>query len=440
MQSLLPALIISGLLGCLSIVTLSAEPTRSAIGGNDQDPLNLLGDILERRTRTEREALLPVSPLKPVHESLDGFQASLYKATHFKWGLTVNHLFQGMSDSVPTTDPDTGNTEQTDRWGTTTDVDLVTSWELFNVGQANMGQIVFHLEGRWDYGTTGPQDLGFSNLASAIGTGNAFSKYVPAFLIRNFYWEQGSEEAGWAFRAGKITPDAILATSQHITPVTTFLPNAGTGLFSSGYPDSGLGMVGMWYVNDRLRLLGLVSDSNGNRVDWGDIEKSDLYKAFEVQYKVCPNAKRAGFSKFTIWHSDGTYDGAPINASSGQDGWGMTLKHEQDLTADGRGVGVFRWGRSWDESAFYKQQAAAHFLLYDPGLIGTIKNDLVGTAFNWVKANDDVRDEYNWEIFYRFPFFPGLDTTVSYQSVWDPAFNTEFDHAHVVSLRLRTTF
>ena len=47
---------------------------------------------------------------------------------------------------------------------------------------------------------------------------------------------------------------------------------------------------------------------------------------------------------------------------------------------------------------------------------------------------------YNLEVFYRFPIFPGVDTTLSYQSVFDPALNTEFDHAHVFSLRLRTVF
>ena len=44
------------------------------------------------------------------------------------------------------------------------------------------GQLYAHLEGRWDYGTTGPQNLGFVNLGSQIGTGNAFSGYYPSFL------------------------------------------------------------------------------------------------------------------------------------------------------------------------------------------------------------------------------------------------------------------
>ncbi len=96
---------------------------------------------------------------------------------------------------------------------------------------------------------------------------------------------------------------------------------------------------------------------------------------------------------------------------------------------------------SYDGSAFYDQQAGAHFLLYDPHWIGHIRNDVVGTAFNWVQPTvTGDRNEYNVELFYRFPFFPGVDMTFSYQSVINPVLAPEIDYAAVFSLRLRTTF
>lgn len=65
----------------------------------------------------------------------------------------------------------------------------------------------------------------------------------------------------------------------------------------------------------------------------------------------------------------------------------------------------------------------------------------VGVAFNWARTPiSGTRDEYHIEVFYRFPLFPEVDTTFSYQSVWDPAFGVGVDHAHVLSVRLRTTF
>jgi len=70
-----------------------------------------------------------------------------------------------------------------------------------------------------------------------------------------------------------------------------------------------------------------------------------------------------------------------------------------------------------------------------------IKNDLFGIAFNWVESVvAGSRDEYNFETFYRFPIFPAVDATLSYQSVIDPAFTTEIDHASAFSFRLRTTY
>jgi hypothetical protein len=293
---------------------------------------------------------------------------------------------------------------------------------LANRGEPNRGNIYFKIQGRWDYGTTGPQNLGFVSLASQIGTANTFSAYTPAFILRNLYWDQGSKKAGWAYRVGKISTDATLATSRHISPVTTFLPNGGTGLFVSGYPDSGLGAVGVWFPSERYRILGLVSDSNGNRYDFGDITAGDFYTALEFGVQIAPRTEKAGYSKFTFWHSDGTKDGQPINASTGKEGYGMTVKLEHEFTDDGKKVGIIRWGKTWNKAALYDDQAAVHLLFYDPPGPAGLQHDLIGVAVNWAQASAaGARGEYNFETFYRFPFFTGLDTTLSYQYVYHPA-------------------
>jgi hypothetical protein len=68
-------------------------------------------------------------------------------------------------------------------------------------------------------------------------------------------------------------------------------------------------------------------------------------------------------------------------------------------------------------------------------------DDVVGTAFNWIDSSvEGSRDEYNWETFYRFPLTPDVDATLSYQAVFDPAFETSFDFSSVYSLRLATSF
>jgi porin len=70
-----------------------------------------------------------------------------------------------------------------------------------------------------------------------------------------------------------------------------------------------------------------------------------------------------------------------------------------------------------------------------------VQNDLVGLGLNWVEPTVvGSRDEYNVEVFYRLPLFPGVDTTFSYQSVIHPALAPDIDHTSVFSLRMRAVF
>jgi hypothetical protein len=399
-------------------------------GGDPEDPENVLPAIQARRA--EKDSLFPVSPLHGLHELTGRGKKALYDWIHLDLGLAFTHAFQGITEAI----------EGEDQWGTASDLDIVGNWELLFRGKPTQGQFLFHMEGRWNYGTTNPEDLGFVSLGALLGTANTFAAYVdPSVIARNLYWQQGSKEAGWAYRIGKITPDAMLSTSAHISAITTFLPTGGTGPFANALPDSGLGAAAAWYPNERIRLLGLVSDANGDRSDFGDIGAGDLYYALELGAKIAPRTEKAGLSKLTLWYTDGTKDGQPANGQNGPSGWGFFLKLEQELTADGRVVGIARYGKSFNDSAFYDQQAGAHLLLYDPHFIGRIRNDVVGAAFNWVRPTVTVdRNEYNVEVFYRFPLFPGVDTTFSYQSVINPVLAPDINHASVFSLRLRTTF
>lgn len=399
---------------------LSSDPT---------DPGNILREV--ERMEAEREALFPMSPLGGLRNRTDRAKKTLYEATGFKMGLVLQQVGQGISEVLP------GNADI----GTAADLDFVVKRELINNGKPNHGGVYYQLQGRWDYGTTGPQDLGFASLASAGGTANSWSRYQPTFLTRNFYWQHGSNEAGWAYRIGKITPDATLLTSQYISPVTTFLPNVGTGVFAAGYPDSGLGIVGGVYPSDRISVVGLISDSNANRLNFGDIGAGDTYKAVQLGVKLFPVTPKAGYSKFLLWQTDGTKNGQGINAMTGQEGWGFAMKVEQELTGDGRAVGIFRYGRSYEDSAIYKQQAGLSVVLNDPPDPIRIKNDMVGVALNWVESVvEGSREEYNFEAFYRFALFPAVDTTLSYQSIFDPAFAPSIDQSSAFSLRVRTTY
>ena len=327
------------LIGCLLVsVALGglahADPSGGAlVGGLSDSPEDLSTRLHEdERRNSQRESLLPVSPLGWLHGLTNEGKQKLYDATNLKLGLAYTQVFQGITDAPPGGDD----------FGTVADLDFFGTWEVLNQGKPTQGKFYFQFEGRWNYGTTDPSVLGGS-VGSIIGTANGFGEYVPTFLpLRNIYWEHGSKEAGWVYRVGKITPDAIFGTSKHISPNTAFLSNAATGPFSMGLPDSGLGIAGAYHFSDDVKILAAVSDANADRQNWGDLGEGDLFAAAEIGARLFPLTENAGFSKLAFWYSDGTSDGLPINASTGVSGWGFFAKHEQELTSDGKTIGILR--------------------------------------------------------------------------------------------------
>lgn len=396
---------------------------------NTRDPSSLLQDIQDRRT--QHDSVFPASPLGGLRERSGKAKKRLYDATGLQLGFAMSHVLQAASESLPNKD-----------WrGAASTADLVAEWDLLKRGEATRGRILAHGQGRWDYGTTGPETIGFESVGSGIGTADTFAEYSPTFLLRNLYWRQGTREAGWFYQVGKQTPDGVVSSSEHLASETTFLPSGGTAAFAIALPDSGIGAAGVWFFNDRLALGGIVADANADRFDAGDVGEGDFFTAVELWGQIAPRTAKAGYSKLTIWHTDGTQDGNAANAQTGPSGWGYFLKLEQELTADGRAIGILRYGQSFDNSAVYDQQAAAHFLLYEPRFFNRLNNDVIGAAFNWAQTPiPGTRSEYHFEVFYRFPIFPNVDTSFSYQYIIDPALTREIDDASVFSFRIRSAF
>ena len=344
-----------------------ADPV-SSLSDVADDPANAFVSHEERLSKPE--ALFPSSPLARMREAKAEFDKTLYDAARLRVTFAYTQLVQGIA-SAPDLD---------DTIGTASDFDAFISWDALNPGAPNAGKFLLHFEGRWDWGTTSPQALGFE-AGSLINPANAFARYDPTFLpVRNFFWKQGSPEAGWGYRVGYISPDAIFFTSPHLNPNTTFQTIAGTGNFAGGVPDSGFGIAGSYWFNDDVRILVGVHDANAERQDWGDIGEGDFYYAAEIGARLFPRTPDGGLSKFTLWHNDGTSDGSAINASSGLSGWGYYLQHDQELTDDGNIVDLARYGKAFDDSATYDQQAGLSLLFYDQTDFFGVKNDVTGMS------------------------------------------------------------
>ena len=401
-----------------------------------QDPVVELQRIRQRRqiVRQRSNSLFQTSPLTPLRERFLEMEKCLYKETDLKLGTSLNTLMQGLTDEIPGEDD----------YGMSSFLIFTATWDGWRKGCPDQGEVTMSLEGRWNYGTRDPVTLGAQGLGTTLFTANPFTTYAPAFLVRNLFWRQGSREAGWRYRIGRTTPDQFLATSRHVTPLDSFLP-IGTGAFVMALPDSGIGWIGGFYLNDWMNIAGVVHDANADRTEFGEPDEGDLFTAVELQVKLLPLTENAGYSKVTFWHTDGTKDGQALNGSLGPEGWGWYIKLEQELTCDGRLIAIGRYGRSYNDSAVYEKLAGAHLVLYDPCNSGRFErmgfhSDLVGLAYTFGRATGVSRDESDVEVLYRFPLLPEMDATVAYQAIFNPGNDPTNEFGSAISLRLRSTW
>lgn len=389
---------------------------------------------IDAQEKSAREALFEPPGWDRFYSNFDEGRGNLYKNTGIKLGGFHSSLFQGASNSLP----------DQDKWGVATITGLYGTWDLIERGNPAAGQLSFGVEARWGYGDKlTPAELGTIGIGSATGTQDPYGETDPVTILRELFWRGGSPEQRWDYRIGKITPDRLLTGSDYIDPVSLGFPVGSQGSPSIGFPDSGFGFAMGFYPKDRFRLGVVVSDANGDRSNWGDIGEGNFFKAVEAQFQIFPLSEKAGFSTFTLWHTDGTDDPAnALDSSTGQSGWGYFVKLEQELSRSGNDVVMIRFGQSYDDAAAYEQQGSIRYVRIDPPDPFGLDDDAFGIAASYVKpiVNPFDRNEWGIDTFYRFNLLERVETTFGYQYIADPTFNPTTNAVHVFSFRLSQFF
>jgi hypothetical protein len=162
-----------GLLGFVQARPATSTSSQSSGLTTDiQDPEVQLREIRQRR-EILRPSLFPTSPLTPLRNKTHELERRVYERTNIKFGTVFNTLLQGLSDEIPGEDD----------FGMATAMSFLGTWDACNQGSPTQGQVTFELQGRWDWGTTAPADLGPQSLGSLTFTANPFNAYTPTFLV-----------------------------------------------------------------------------------------------------------------------------------------------------------------------------------------------------------------------------------------------------------------
>ena len=285
------------------------RPTPIIASALTDDPLDAENQLVQiEQRRLQRKGLFEFEPLGFFRRPWGELNDKLYESYGFRAGIGIHNMFQAADRTI------TG----TKKWGAATDFDVNLNWDLLNRGQPDQGGFFANIEGRWEYGfPPGPQTLGFASLATVGGTANTFSRYVPAFTARQLFWRQGSPEAGWSYRLGKITVDGAFSSSRHLNPNATFLPNASGAVFGVAAADSGLGAQGHFAFNENWAVMGLVSDANASRFNFGDPLEGDVFGGGELQWRSSKSAKLSTVAKLGLSGTNGTKNGLPANGATG---------------------------------------------------------------------------------------------------------------------------
>ncbi|KUJ79239.1 hypothetical protein AVO44_08350 [Ruegeria profundi] len=416
------------------IATLFAITAGTATANSFASPRDSTKRIEATQPRTETKNFFTWGALENFYEGLDARRAETFKSTGLKVGAFHSTLFQYATRSLP----------DQDKYGVATITGLYGTWDAVEIGDASAGQISFGLEARWGYGNTlTPSELGIAGIGSAIGTADPYGATTPTLVLRELFWRQGSEEKGWNYRIGKITPDRLLTASDYIDPVSLGLPVGSQGASAIAFPDSGLGFAAGWFPSKRYRVGIVVSDAAGDRTDLGDVGQGNFFKGIEFQAQLFPLTEKAGYSSLAIWHTDGTDDPSDaLDSSTGEDGWGFFAKYEQELTRDGKNIFIARYGKSYDDAAVYKEQGSIRYVRIDPPDPFGLSDDRFGIAASFVDPllNPLDRDEWGIDAFYRFNLFERVEASFGYQAIFDPSFNPDDDTISVFSFRISQFF
>ena len=336
----------------------------------------------------------------------------------FQLGLDYNALYQGASDTLP-------NNKDKAASGA---LRLFGRWDLIGRGTKNKGTLVFKVENRHRLGTEiAPSQLSFDVGYNGI-TGTLFSDVGSVLVDLN--WQQAFNGGSGGFIVGRYDPNDYFDVSDHANPWTTFSNLSVLVNTNIALPDTGFGVAaGHWLSSKQGEwfLLGSISDANGV-IDEVELFKggSEFYSTVELGWAPARSQRYTNQAHVTLWHVDERED-AGIPSSKG-------VALGANWTYQEKWMTFFRAG--WSDGAAPLMNATS--------TIGFMrryqKRDLMGLGFNWGDpSNDDLRDQYSTELFYRLQFAQNLALTPSLQWLVDPALNTDKDQIWIFGLRMRVT-
>jgi len=313
-------------------------------------------------------------------------------------------------------------------------------WTPLNRDQDFEGSLIVSFDWRTTLSGSQPALLGVIGGGSLWPTDFAFLDLGPSFPI--FYWEQWFTKDRFVLRVGKQIAAQAYDFFRFKDGRTSFSNSPLTAHPSIPSPPFGQAVSFKWWPveGSSLYLFATLNDMNGDPDSVGFDTFFELHQFFyglEIGYfwKRSPtDFDHVHLDIFYADEKDTQSPGFPNEAGGGfkllgSKQWGKVVGFGSYTynTAEGGGFGV----------TFARHTATAGAAYLKPlGVRGEI-----GFGAIWMRPiNDNLRDQYGGELYWKMLLTPDLWITPGMQLILDPSFNPDADAIFVAQFKFRLFF
>jgi porin len=370
-------------------------------------------DVEQITTEAQRAPDEPLTTLdRPIYRPLQDWKRELAEKYGIAFALENTTIYQTTSGGIRANDAIVNT------------LGLFATWKIFRSEDGkDFGGPGFQFE------TRGNHDGEFTELRDELGTlwspndstSDAYTR------INQLWWGQRFGQGRFGVQIGKIDPGSIINTNR-------FAGSGNTQYFGQPYatnparsfPQNGLGLQLRAEPVEWLYFHFLMSDSDAisSHSPFTTIEGRWLY-AGEVGFRPKFEGPGQGTYRFMLYHRE--------TEPAHEFGWALSA--DQNLTGD---YGVFlRYGGNDGDINAIDHLVAAGFSFLRPF---DRQNDQAGIGVSYTHpSDDDLRDEYATETYYRLQLTEGIELSGSAQLIFDPSAGDR-DTVAVFGLRLRILY
>jgi len=400
---------------CLVHAVVAGESIAQARDDNPTEAGNLLDGIAPRSG-----SVIPYG----LPQFWWDFKDAVYDKIGLKFGLSYQMLFQKASDVAPSA---TFETALGDWWG------FMVKWSMLDKGGDFEGNLVFSMFQRGPVGDNAvPSNFGIVDVGG-ITTNVEFTNW--SFAIENLYWEQwfGPGNDRLMLRVGNQVVTTLLGPFRFKDSRVSFTTGPFAFHPTVPYPTFGFGAGFRWRPDEEsgLYFAGSLNDMNGDPnlqgFDWSTVGRGEFFYGAEVGYDWRRSKDDFDHVHLLVFYADERSTRSPETLPN-KAGGGFEILGERQWdrwvgfasytfnTAEGGGVAGTFSEHTVTAGVAYRNP----FNVTGEATVGLLYMNPIEEIFE-----QEVRDQYGVEAYWRVLFTPHIWVTPGIQLVIHPSLNPE---------------